>query len=299
LTFNLLLDTLAKHDQTMTRFQANSSTLHRCLIKWDKLKAHDQSFTRTSIRLALELQSFMNQMDDYFRIPQDHPPHHHLQHQHHEQQVIVVEETTNITTTTTTTAAESFEEEPSTQITPSPISLNEAFVEIITAGPSAHRRIEEDPSTHQPNYTATVSTTRTTVPLPTTSIVQSINPINPRDPDNHHLPPPPPLPPTIPQDPQPSNSTATTNPSRSTYTTTKLGLRKQIVLKYRLNQLRFKSKKFNQKFQLHETKKFELKLNGNQCIINMVDDGKALLEINEAIVQLVFHLSLLRKPKPA
>ncbi|EFP76447.2 uncharacterized protein PGTG_02888 [Puccinia graminis f. sp. tritici CRL 75-36-700-3] len=299
LTFNLLLDTLSKHDQTMTRFQANSSTLHRCLIKWDKLKAHDQSFTRTSIRLALELQRFMNQMDDYFRIPQDHPPppppphphpHHHLQHQHHEQQVIVVEGTTNITTTTTT--ADTIEEEPSTQITPSPISLNEAFVEIITAGPSAHLRIEEDPSTHQPNYTTTVSTTRTTVPLPTTSS------INPRDPDDHHLPPPP-LPPTTPQDPQPSNSTttATTNPS-STYTT-KLGLRKQIVLKYRLNQLRFKTKKFNQKFQLHETKKFELKFNGNQCIINMVDDGKALLEINEAIVQLVFHLSLLRKPKSA
>ncbi|EFP91555.2 uncharacterized protein PGTG_17609 [Puccinia graminis f. sp. tritici CRL 75-36-700-3] len=110
----------------MTQFQANSLALHRGLIKWDKLKAHDQSFTQPLIRLALQLQRFMNQMDDYFRIPQDHPPPshlHHLQHQHHEQQ-----------------------EEPSTQITPSPISLNKAFAEIITTDPSACLRIEEDPS---------------------------------------------------------------------------------------------------------------------------------------------------------
>ncbi|WAQ91258.1 hypothetical protein PtA15_14A140 [Puccinia triticina] len=214
LTFNHLLDTLSKHDQTMTRFQANSSTLHRCLIKWDKLKAHDRSFTRTSIRLALELQSFMSQMDNYFRIPHERPAHHLLQ-QHRQQQVIV--------------------------ITPSPISLNEAFVEIITAGPS-HLRIDDEPS--MPNYSAT--------------------------------------------DPQ---------PQPQSHDRSKLGFRKQIVLKYKLGQLRFKTKKFNQKFEDHEARKLRLKLNGNQCIFNMVEDGKTLLELNESIIDLVFHLCLLRNPK--
>ncbi|OAV95681.1 hypothetical protein PTTG_04812 [Puccinia triticina 1-1 BBBD Race 1] len=298
LTFNHLLDTLSKHDQTMTRFQANSSTLHRCLIKWDKLKAHDRSFTRTSIRLALELQSFMSQMDNYFRIPHERPAHHLLQ-QHRQQQVIVVEETTNITTTTTTTSESIEEEEPSTQITPSPISLNEAFVEIITAGPS-HLRIDDEPS--MPNYSATVSTTRTAGPLPTatatttttttTTIVQSINNSNNSNSNNN-------------------NNTHSTNnnprahedhaqdpqPQPQSHDRSKLGFRKQIVLKYKLGQLRFKTKKFNQKFEDHEARKLRLKLNGNQCIFNMVEDGKTLLELNESIIDLVFHLCLLRNPK--
>jgi len=298
-TFNRLLDTLSKHDQTMSRFQANSSTLHRCLIKWDKLKAHDRSFTRTSIRLALELQSFMNQMDAYFRIPQDLPPSHHLQQQQQPQQqhqVIMVEETTNITTTTTTTttttppttttplATDSAENEPSTRITPSPISLNEAFVEIITAGPS-HLRIEEEASIRQPNFTATVSTTHATVPLQTatatTTIVQSLNSQN----NNHNN----------------DNDNDATDPDQRNpqppHDRIRLGIRKEIVLKYKLSQLRFKTKKFNQKFEDHEARKFKLKLNGNQCIFNMVEDGKTLLELNKSIVDLVFHLCLLRNPK--
>ncbi|PLW27100.1 hypothetical protein PCANC_26336 [Puccinia coronata f. sp. avenae] len=300
-SFNRLLDTLSQHDQTMSRFQANSSTLHRCLIKWDKLKAHDRSFTRTSIRLALELQNFMAQMDHYFRLPHNNlPPPHQLQqqqaqlqqqnnhHQHHHQ-VIVVEETTNITTTTTT---ESIEDEPSTQITPSPISLNEAFVEIITAG-SSRLRIDDEHSIHQPNYTATVSThthTHTTVPLQTVTttdtMVESIASHNSHPRHTH-----PTRTTTDPQDhPHPPHH-------HHQHDRMKLGLRKQVVLKYKLGQLRFKTKKFNQKFEHHEARKLKLKLNGNQCIFNMVEDGKSLLELNESIIDLVFHLCLLRNPK--
>ncbi|KNZ57046.1 uncharacterized protein VP01_2255g3 [Puccinia sorghi] len=200
----------------------------------------------------------------------------------------MVEETTNITTSTTTTttptlATDSAEDEPSTQITPSPISLNETFVEIITAGPS-HLRIEEEPSIRQPNFTtATVSTSHATVPLQTatatTTIVQSINSPN----TNLH------------------NDNDATDPDQRNHQPTpdrtRIGIRKQIVLKCKLSQLRFKTKKFNQKFEDHEARKFKLKLKGNQCIFNMVEDGKTLLELNKSIIDLVFHLCLLRNPK--
>ncbi|KAH9451942.1 hypothetical protein MJO29_013426 [Puccinia striiformis f. sp. tritici] len=272
ITFHRLLDTLSKHDQTMNRFQSNSSTLHRCLIKWDKLKSHDRSFTRTSIKLGLELQSFMNQMDYYLRINQDLP---HLQQQQ-QHPVIVVEETTNITTT-----LDSNDEQPSTQITPSPISLNEAFVEIISAGTS-HLRIDEDHHQHQPNYTTTISTTPHSTLPSTTAIIHTNQPdIDQQEEEEEEL-----------------ISLQEFETDNHQYTHTKLGLRKQILFTFKLNQLRYKTKKFNQKFQIHEAKKLKLKFNGNQCILNMVEEGKHLLEFNEFILDLVFHLILLSKSNP-
>lgn len=248
----------------MSRFQTNSTTLHRCLIKWDRLKAHDRSFTTTSIRLALELQSFMGQMDDYFRFPDDH--HHHAHHD----QVIVVEETTNITTVESNDPDEAGTNHAATVAS---IDLNEAFVEIITAGPSNLRNTDRVPPDYPPTA-ANPQRPRQPVPATTTTTVRPNSANNPNaDPDR-----------------PPHDRLHSHHPFQPN-----LGLRKQIVLKYKLNQLRLKTKKFNQRFEEHESKKSKLKLKGNQCIFNMVEDGKSLLELNESLIDLVFHLCLLRK----
>lgn len=191
LTFNRLLTTLNKYQSTLDRFQDNSLRLHRCLIKWDKLKSRDQSFTRTSVLLSIDLQRFIQQMADYFGSatpthsePSTRGP---------------IRFQTDVTTT-------------ETDSNDSLLDLDEGFVEV-----------------DRPRA--------------------ALEPI---------------------------------------------GIRKQLLIKYRLGQLRFKTRKFNQRFEIHEQKKIELKLRGNQCILDMVTDGKKLVEINEEIVELVFELSLLR-----
>ncbi|EGG08203.1 uncharacterized protein MELLADRAFT_71499 [Melampsora larici-populina 98AG31] len=66
LLFNSMIETLNNYNETLKRFQNNSSKLHRCLIKWDKLKSKDQSFTSTSLEISLNLQRFMEHIHTYY-----------------------------------------------------------------------------------------------------------------------------------------------------------------------------------------------------------------------------------------
>ncbi|POW14435.1 hypothetical protein PSTT_02955 [Puccinia striiformis] len=226
----LVKRTQQKLQQSTSRQVDQIITFHRLL---DTLSKHDQTMNR-----------FQSNNLPHLQQQQQHP-------------VIVVEETTNITTT-----LDSNDEQPSTQITPSPISLNEAFVEIISAGTS-HLRIDEDHHQHQPNYTTTISTTPHSTLPSTTAIIHTNQPdIDQQEEEEEEL-----------------ISLQEFETDNHQYTHTKLGLRKQILFTFKLNQLRYKTKKFNQKFQIHEAKKLKLKFNGNQCILNMVEEGKHLLEL--------------------
>lgn len=66
LLFNSMLETLNNYNETLLRFQTNSSKLHRCLIKWDRLKSRDQAFSRTSLEISLNLQRFMEHIHTYY-----------------------------------------------------------------------------------------------------------------------------------------------------------------------------------------------------------------------------------------
>ncbi|KAG0151803.1 hypothetical protein CROQUDRAFT_129901 [Cronartium quercuum f. sp. fusiforme G11] len=193
LLLNSLLDTLTNYNTTLARFQSNSLNLHRCLIKWDRLKGRDLSFSRTSLAITLDLQRFMTRINMYY---------------------------------------------PTAYL-----SLNQ------------DQGGEEEVNVHEPE--------------------DEVNEIQ-----GHAL-----IPTTI------TNNQSTTNSIEPK----KIGIRTHLSIRYKLHRLRKSAKTFNQQFRQHENEKMELKLRGNQCIFDMVKDGKNLLEINDCLVKVVLDLVIFSK----
>ncbi|KAI8458968.1 hypothetical protein BY996DRAFT_4576539, partial [Phakopsora pachyrhizi] len=218
LAFKELQECLSDYSSTLKRFQDNSSKLHRCLIKWDRLKSRDQAFTRKSVLLSLDLHRFIEEMIRYFGNDDDGEQDRGDGPSDESQQEVV--EGTG-------------EEEADDSTT------EESFVEV------------DNPTTM----------TRTNV--------ESVR--NSRDEDER-----------------------TAAQRRGASSSDSIGFRRSLMIKFKLSQLRFKTKTFNHQLELHEQRKVDLKVRGNRCIYEMVEDGKRLLEVNERLNEVVFELTLLR-----
>lgn len=205
LILNGLLDTLKNYNLTCRRFQSNSLELHRCLIKWDRLKSRDEAFSRTSLKISLDLQRFMTRITAYYP------------------------------TTYAALAAEHLhgsDDQPDDEEDEDEEEQEQEQDEMFSHDSHTLGAAVGDEEAHQP----------------TTPVV-----------------------------------------------TKKLSLHTHLLIRYRLHQLRSNARRFNRQFRQHEDQKTELKLQGNQCIFNMVKDGKVLLEINEILVKLVLDLVLMRQ----
>ncbi|KAH9821893.1 hypothetical protein DFH28DRAFT_923356 [Melampsora americana] len=187
--FHSILNTLTDYHQTLNRFHSNSSNLHQCLIKWDKLKSKDQTFSRLSLEISLNLQDFMEDLHSLY---------------------------------------------PTSYLAITPNQEAEEAEEV-------EEEVEEEGEGEE----------------------------NP-------------------------NEISTPNPNRSS-NQKKISLRTHLLIRFKLHSLRTQTKRFNKQFESHEREKSLLKLNGNQCIFNMVQDGKGLLEINDRLVKLILDLIILRK----